>query len=917
MRDVTPARHPHHLGTLTLFALPVLMVMLVSCYEPDPIDSLAVSRDGRWAASVTAKGALSVVDLKTESAPFVRLSNQVKGPVGWSPDSQRLALVEQYPNRPSSLWVVNPAGERPQLPLLFDISYKADPGILNDGRVVFRSDRGQEMVGVWSLDPVSHRIEKLFKSDFDIDRLWTSPAGDSIVYQSAGPEGVDLYWLRLGGNPVRITNNQRRENPAGQDVAFSPDSAGAAFISRGERAPELAWFDFKSAAVTSRVELPGRPRGVAVMSDGRVAVAIGAELRLWRPEPSLIHRELTSSRFEDLPLSLPQAGPDGGMTLVVNRTLLLTGPSAARLSRGVVQAAGIEDLLMLARARAEAGHTDSARATLERLWSKTADIDRKYSIAAARGLLERSQQRWNDSRQWLSRAIELAPENSTERTAAELERLAVGAFDQRSTVLASELLRQLSPPSSNHDLAQWLASGLSNKELTRWLSIAGDFRAKRDEFAANTIDALSREDGWTTHSLAGLQFLLDGDFEPLLAAAQQRQTDRIDNLLAQPGMQLALIRALESKNEGGPTDEELSQTILTQMVRRGDLNGARRFVIADLARPTPLNGYPTMLAQFLGLDETEPLTYRVVTEVLLDPSVATKLDERLTDPNERLLFRMSQVKTAIIASRPEQAAKWLHDCRFILRQIPLDENGANLQDMARQLFLLDIFDARIAEQRGRWDAALDAYRRSLQLIGQIPNEWDALSYEITAAIGLIEAGRTDRDTLASFERVIRSLGDPLINPTRQPAALLGALDNLDQLEKTMPAKSWARPWLLYLRGFCYSQLDWPAQALYNFEAARRLNPPPALLQRILLEDAAVRDQLGQHALAARLQNQLARLPVPEPLRAGALLAQVQAETAAGITNQPIARMNELVSSLGLQPRWRRWLTNQLGGEPAS
>ncbi len=366
----------------------------------------------------------------------------------------------------------------------------------------------------------------------------------------------------------------------------------------------------------------------------------------------------------------------------------------------------------------------------------------------------------------------------------------------------------------------------------------------------------------TSHSLAGLQLLLDGEFEPLPAAGHGSQTDRTDRLLAEPGTQLALTRALASDNGGGPSHEEISQIVLTQMVRRDDMGGARRFVQNDLSRPQPLNGYPTLFAQFLGLDEVEPQTYRVVRDVLLSGDIADRLYGKLAEPRDRLLMRMSQVKAALIDGRADSAQGFLRDCQSIIRQIPIDENGDNLQDIARQLFLLDLFEAKLNEQRGRWDAALVCYGRALDLIGRIPNEWDALSYEITAAIGLIQAGRHDPDLLGSYVRVLHGLGDPLINPQRRPEAIAAALDNIDQLERTASGDAWIRPWLAYARGLCYSQLDWPSPSLFYLAVARRLDPPPALMQRILLEESAVRDGLGQHALSARLLERILKLKVP-------------------------------------------------------
>lgn len=914
---VLSARHRYFPVTLRIFAQAALLVFFASASiaaEPDTIEHLALSPDGRRAASVSVSGVLNLLDLRAAASPIVQFSNQVKGPVGWSPDSRRLAMIEQYPKRPAALWIIDPAEQRPKAPMLTDVSWKSDPGWLSDGRVVFCGDNGEDQVGVWAYDPVAHRLEKLVDAGTDVTRLWTAPSGKSLIYQTAGADGANLWLWRPGGKPFQLTSNQRRFNPAAQSVAFPGNERGAAFVARGEREARAFWFDARKMKVRDQLMLPSLPSGLAALSEGRVAVTLGSDLQVWRPGHPILHSKLYTSRFEGLALGLPRGGPDGGITLVLNKTLLLTAPNPARLDRSSIHVNNLDDMLATVKARAQAGNPDAARKSLDRLWADTADMDKRYWIAVTRAGIERARQRWDETRLWLTRAIDSVPTGSPEAIAAELERLAIGAFDQHSPAQLDAGLQKLRHHAAVSELAQWLSTGSGNTRLKIWLAVAGDYRAGRDGATAAGLDIISRDDGWTSHSLAGLQLLLDGEFEPLLTAEHERQTDRMSRLLGEPNTQLALMRALVSNNSGGPSHEELSQIILAQMARRDDINGARRFVQNDLSRPMPLNGYPTLFSQFLGMDEVEAQTYRVVKDVLLSNDIADRLYGKLAEPRERLLMRMSQVKAALIDGRPDPAQGFLRDCQSIIRQIPIDENGDNLQDLARQLFLLDLFEAKLNEQRGRWDAALVSYGRALELIGRIPNEWDALSYEITAAMGLIQAGRKDPDLLGSYVRVLRGLGDPLINPQCQPAAIMAALDNIDQIERTAAGDVWIRPWLAYGRGLCYSQLDWPAQSLFYLSVARRLEPPPALMQRILLEESAVRDGLGQHAMSARLLERILKLKVPEPVRAGAMLAQIQAESASGARIVPLDRAGQLIRANNLEPRWRRWLWTQLGGE---
>ncbi len=902
--------------TVHRFALPAWLLffaLAAHAAAPDPIEHLALAPDGSRAAAVSASGILSLFDLQAAESPIIQCSNQVRGPAGWSPDSRRLAIVEQYPQQPSALWVIDPAEKRSKAPLLADVSWKSDPGWLSDGRIVFRGDNGEDQIGIWAYDPVAHRLAKLLDAGGDVARLWTAPDGKSLIYQTAGADGANLWLWRPGETSVRLTGDQRRFNPAAQWVAFAGDGRGAAFVARGERGASAFWFDAQKMKVRDEQSLSAPATGLAALSRGRVAVALGPDLQVWRPGRPIFHSKLYTARFEGLWLGLPQSGPDDGLTLVLNKTLLLSVRNPARLDRSSVHVKNLDDMLAMIEACARTGNPDAARKTLDRLWADTVDMGKRYRIAVAHARIERAQQRWEDARLWLTRAIDSVPTGSPEAIAAELERLAVGAFDQHSTELLAAGLPKLRHHAAASELAQWLAAGSGNTRLKIWLAVAGDYRAGRDAAAAGGLDIISRDNGWTSHSLAGLQLLLDGEFEPLPAAGHGSQTDRTDRLLAEPGTQLALTRALASDNGGGPSHEEISQIVLTQMVRRDDMGGARRFVQNDLSRPQPLNGYPTLFAQFLGLDEVEPQTYRVVRDVLLSGDIADRLYGKLAEPRDRLLMRMSQVKAALIDGRADSAQGFLRDCQSIIRQIPIDENGDNLQDIARQLFLLDLFEAKLNEQRGRWDAALVCYGRALDLIGRIPNEWDALSYEITAAIGLIQAGRHDPDLLGSYVRVLHGLGDPLINPQRRPEAIAAALDNIDQLERTASGDAWIRPWLAYARGLCYSQLDWPSPSLFYLAVARRLDPPPALMQRILLEESAVRDGLGQHALSARLLERILKLKVPEPVRAGALLAQIQAEVDAGAPIHPLDRAGQLVRAHNLEPRWRRWLWTQLGG----
>ena len=86
-----------------------------------------ISADGRWLAATTARHELGVLDLATPAGSFTVYSNNASDGFAWSPNSTRLAYVEQLPNHPSMLWVLDPRSGRSAEPLLADPAWKASP----------------------------------------------------------------------------------------------------------------------------------------------------------------------------------------------------------------------------------------------------------------------------------------------------------------------------------------------------------------------------------------------------------------------------------------------------------------------------------------------------------------------------------------------------------------------------------------------------------------------------------------------------------------------------------------------------------------------------------------------------------------------------------------------------------------------
>src|SRR5690242_13058659 len=93
-----------------LAILPLLFVL--ACYDEDAWVSLAVSPDGRWLAATTEHHELGILDLRAPETPFTIYSNYASDRFSWSPDSTRLAYVENYPNHPCMLWLLDPKSGR-------------------------------------------------------------------------------------------------------------------------------------------------------------------------------------------------------------------------------------------------------------------------------------------------------------------------------------------------------------------------------------------------------------------------------------------------------------------------------------------------------------------------------------------------------------------------------------------------------------------------------------------------------------------------------------------------------------------------------------------------------------------------------------------------------------------------------------
>jgi hypothetical protein len=363
--------------------------------------------------------------------------------------------------------------------------------------------------------------------------------------------------------------------------------------------------------------------------------------------------------------------------------------------------------------------------------------------------------------------------------------------------------------------------------------------------------------------------------------------------------------------------------LLQQWTTQGDLQSARELVRSDLERAAgPLLPYADMLQQTLLNEETDRWMRRLAAEVLFAPEIEALLETRLTDPAAALTLKLARIKAALLEGKPRDPQPLLLEARNMLveqeasqaetTQTTTTSLAATQPVQAQNAFLLDLFAAKMAEGERRFTQARAAYLACLERMRLTPANWDAYAHEVVKQLALLEAGAADEDALASYLRVMRGMGDPLLSPARDTMTLQVASSNLRMLLR-YNAPAWLRPSLLASIGTCAAIGGDSATAAEYLRRAREMPCSDGILQRILLEEAAARDGLGQHALAARLYARIvAMVRLPDPVRANALLAQAQAEAAGGQTPDFAQRLDELAKATVLDDNWSHWLHLQAG-----
>jgi hypothetical protein len=928
--------------------------LALGCDDRTTILSLEVSPDEHWAAVLTDRGEMGVLDLQG-SGPLTIYSHHARRGLSWSPDGKRLAFVERCPLEPSAIWVLNLAtGQRAPRPLMVGPSWKADPVWLSDQTVAFLSDRDADDSNLWLVgvraDGTPDRPFRLLDHPTDISRLWATPKGPALVYQAMdGGESALWGWWPGSQKPVRLIGGVVDEGfTTRQTVAFAPDGGALICLTQSDEGAAVEWYDLRRRERVDRLALKTPATDVLMLDDGRVAVSQGVRVLLWRPGASWYQSRVADARWWDAPLrALGRLGRQG-MVVVADGAVVLTTDDAQALGRARLRVRFDEDVLYLAWGQAQRESYGRARRLLDALWEQASEGSRtRWLTALARAQLERTQGHWGRADRWLDKAAEEAAPGSGERETARLEGLALAFFDDRDRARTRWLLERMERPpnrrtaESSTELTGFIEDLLKASDVKparAWQRIGGDVRQARYERAARELKQAFAQDAWTTPNLHGLGLLLDGALEPLEQAAR-RAPRALGPMMDQLAFQETLLSTMRAPSPLAPPAGDLRNLLLEQWVVRGDASLARQLVQGDLQtdpQRAPLP-YVDLLRQYLTAEERPARVDRVVTDALLAPEVVERLTQLLRRPQDRLTVRLAQTRRALLDGDLSQAQNHLAEAWGESAALPsdalnitriaagqIDESGVSADNnaetggaaafrQAHDLFLMELYQAKISERRRRWSDALRAYQACLDLLNRAPADWDVAPFELVWSIGLIEEGSHDPEELDRFLRLRDQLGDPLLEPTREVNRLRIALANFQTLERA-GMDSWLAPHVAFCQGLCWSLLRRTEPALVHLRRVETLRPSDALLQRALLEQAALRDGLEQSALAARLYERIARMDLPLAVRATALVAMIQSEKQAGGQVEPTRRLMELLPARRVSPAWRQWLWLQVGGD---
>lgn len=897
------------------FALIFLAVSLpTSAYEPDAILSISPSPDGNYLALGYASGEFGVINLVEPEATRIYSRALHGDSFAWSPDSRRLAFVEQNPDEFCVLWVVEVGGGSPE-PLIQGSDWKARPGWVGPERLVFLSDREADHINLWNLDLGSDEPRRILNLADDISGLWVSPvSSEMLVAATDGHESRLLCFDPDNDRWERLPHDGENEFFSQGDVAFSPDGRSVAYLTLGPKQTDLWVIELDGMRPLGRLRMHRQPDGLALANNGRVLLDFDGELHQWdytrAMESGRRSEEVTEILEWDGPdFSLPFLRTGNQWGAVIRSNIVMTAGGFGDPSDARFHARSARDLVNLGLAWQANGNTRQARRTLEDLWAAaggTTGGEEAFWIALARVQLERLDRDPRRAIRWIERAAQLAGDDTDFHAALVREQALLFFFDRENVRATGELIDSLPNELANTPLITWIADLIEQGEDgpgPSWQRIGHELRRADWKDVAAEIADLAREDPTSTLLRGGIALLLTGEFEPL-SALLDGSPPEYGALLAMPPMQQVLLELSRRDLSAEVDKHELRGLLLLLWAKSGERDAARSLVARDLRDPDGSSlDYLDMLERYLEPDELDQWMELAVGDILLSPRIVPLLDRHMLDTRAHLVFRLARAKHALIQGETGTLDSELlqieNDLVLISPQFWNREN-------ARLLMLPRLYRAKYFERLGYWGSAMGAYEGCMEIIHRYPGDWGLFALELIWARTLVAEGRGNPEELNVYLQVIRGLGDPLVNPAHEEATVRAGLTNLTTLQK-QTTTDWLPPFLRFARGVSLGQLERPYASLAMLRQARAGEVPNGLGARVLVEEAAVRSSLRQYRLAVDLLTELCGLDLDPASMTVAIQVRAQAEQQAGLVESQENRIRYLCHELKLPFDWSRTL----------
>lgn len=903
MRSISQRYSAASIFRVAALILAVFAPVRPASAAPNSIAGILASPDGRHIAIAYADGELALLDRERPGALPI-YSQNLAGGYAWSADSSALALIERIPGQAPQMWVVRPEGGRDSLPLVGGNDWLAQPRWYDEDSILYLSDREADYVNIWRLDIESGQTRKFLDRGGDITGLWSKPGAEDFIFRSSESGSPELWWWWSSeSEAIRITRDPATHALIEGPVTLSPSGQQIAYRVSGGLRDRIVFFDLEQQLEVGALDLDSRLEGIAMDSGGVVIVSLGSRLHHWNPAKKSRDPLGRGWDWKGLSLGLPTRLGRQSWAAVANGNLIVSATRIKELEDGFIHARSVDDLIYLGAKWQQAGRPADARAVLSDRWEKkSANPDEAYRIAALRALVERLGGKADHADRWLREALIRTPDGSAAETKVWIELLLVNAIERHSVKRAEDVLSEMPSPIRDAPAARWVTALLqteSKKIRGAWQEALAAGRNRQWADCALGAQRLVRSDPYSELHRGAVALLLRDEFDPLedlLDAARTPPEELLDQIAFQDA--LAALSGGDFLPE--VSKENVRGMLLSQWAKAGQLDPARNIVALDLRDPSgPVLDYFDMLDRYLDPEEQEEWMERAVGSILLAPDIATKISRHMSDTEAHLVFTLSKAKSALIEGDVEKLKAELDQLERDLGIIP-----ASFWDRrsGRYLLLTRLYLAKYFERRERWDQALDAYAACQEVIERFPGDWGIIAFDLELARSLVEVGRADGDLLRTFLQTLRGLGDPLINPAHEVATLNAALQNLQTI-RAYAGQEWVAPFLDYVEGVLMAIADRPYFAIAALERARAHEPIPALVDRILLEEAVVRQGLGQHRLAAKLLARLGDRPL-DPARLTVVInTRAQAEKNCALILSQEDRIRFLCRELRLPRAW--------------